>query len=51
MKTLIVSVTFSKRGTSPNIAWRFLAMFLVDNLISSTAKDVRYDTTVLAGDL
>ena len=34
MKTLLVSIKFSKRSTSPNSAWRFLLMcFLVDNLI------------------
>ena len=42
MKTLVVSNKSSKKRTSPNSAWRFcLVCFFVDNLISSTTKDVR----------
>ena len=44
MNTLVAYNKFSKSRTSPNSAWRFRLMcFFVDNLISSTPKDVRYD--------
>ena len=46
MKTLAVSNKFLKRRISPNSVWRFRLMcFFVDNLISSTPKDVRYDAS------